>query len=172
MKLAYISVKYDYWSTNINILNFIYIFYAHEEFFGGILKSHRPSVRPSVRPSFFCVRAISLYCMNAFPYNLVEVFGISRRRVARKNHAPVSKVKVTQAVSVFICLLSCPGCNTLMYLYKDFKIIWHKCLAYQDVVSRESTTPYLKGQGHTFSLVVDNATIHVQSVILLCMEVF
>ena len=30
--------------------------------------------------------------------------------------------------------------------------------------------PYLKGQGRTFSLIIDNTTIHVQSVILLCME--
>ena len=30
--------------------------------------------------------------------------------------------------------------------------------------------PYLKGEDHTFSLIVDNATIHIQSLILLCME--
>ena len=32
--------------------------------------------------------------------------------------------------------------------------------------------PYLKGQGHTFSLIIDCVTIHFQSVILLCMEGF
>ena len=31
---------------------------------------------------------------------------------------------------------------------------------------------YLKGQCHTLSLIVDNATIHVQTVILSCMEGF
>ena len=41
-----------------------------------------PSVYLSVRPSFF-VRAITLYCMNRFPYNLAEVFGITGRCVAQ-----------------------------------------------------------------------------------------
>ena len=60
--------------------------------FGGILKSHHPSVRSS------CVQAITLYCMNGFPYNLTEVFGISRQSVSQKNHALNTKVKVTNAV--------------------------------------------------------------------------
>ena len=34
---------------------------------------------------------------------------------APKNHAPISKVKVTLVVSVFICMLSCLGCNPLMH---------------------------------------------------------
>ena len=75
-------------------------FYAPEAFFGAysnrtVHLSVRPSARLCVR---IRVRAITLYCMNGFPYNLAEVFGISRRCVMRKNHAPISKVKVTQAV--------------------------------------------------------------------------
>ena len=36
--------------------------------------------------------------MDGFPYNLAQVFSITRRCVVRKNHAPILKVKVTQAV--------------------------------------------------------------------------
>ena len=51
-------------------------------------------VRLSVR---LCVRVfcVTLYCMNGFPYNLAEVFGISWRSDRRKNHTPL---KVTHAV--------------------------------------------------------------------------
>ena len=77
-----------------------------------ILKSHCPSVPPSV---CLTVRAITLYCMNGFPYNLAEVFGISRRCVTRKNHVPISKVKVTLSFSMLICMFLCPGCNFLMH---------------------------------------------------------
>ena len=42
---------------------------------GGILKLYRPSFRLCVR--VFCFRAITLYFMNEFPYNLAEVFDTS-----------------------------------------------------------------------------------------------
>ena len=67
-------------------------------------------------------------CMEGFKNNLAQVFVISRRHVARENNAPISKVKVTLAVSVFISL-------------KDFNIIGHKCLAYLDDMSLERTMP-------------------------------
>ena len=62
-----------------------------------------------------CVQSVILLCMEGFWNSLAQVFGISRQHVTRKNHAPISKVKVTLAVSVFACMLSFPGCNSLMY---------------------------------------------------------
>ena len=88
-------------------------FYAPEESLGAYKNfTVRSSVRLCVR---IHVRAITVYCMNGFSYNLAEVFDMSRWCVTQKNHMHISKVKVTLAVSVFICMLSCPGCNFLMH---------------------------------------------------------
>ena len=56
--------------------------------------------------------------IEGFSNNMAQVLSISRRCVARMNYTPMSKVKVTLvtlAVSVFMCMLSCPGCNFLMH---------------------------------------------------------
>ena len=42
---------------------------------------------------------------------------------------PIWKVKVACAVSLFMCILSCPDCTSLMY---GGILIWHKGLACQD----------------------------------------
>ena len=44
------------------------------------------------------------------------MFAISRWCVMKMNHNPISKVKI----SVFICMLSCPGCSYLMHK----RILW------------------------------------------------
>ena len=71
--------------------------------------------------------------------DLTEVFDISKN--------PISEVKVTQ--------LKCKNATIrvlfiILYAWKDFKIIWHKCLENIKMSCHaKEQRPYLKGQSHT-----------------------
>ena len=98
----------------------LFIQSLYTEFPGFLFLRKIPSL---IRTSIwvFCVQAITLYCMNGFPYNLAEVSFI-----LIVDNAAIQPV-------IFLSSLY------FSYAWKDNKIIWHKCLPYQDDVSRERT---------------------------------
>ena len=105
-----------------------FLFMRPKEYFGGILKLHRPSVCPSVCASKFHVRAITLYCINGFPYNFAEVFG--RTYLKGQVHTGVLNVKTQPFV---------PG---LILLCMEFKNnLAHVCHIKTKTVTRDRTTP-------------------------------
>ena len=131
-------------------------------------KSNLPSVSLSVSPSvpLFCVRAITLYCMKGFPSNLAEVFGISRRCVKRTT--PLSQR--TRSHRQFGCKNTFVSGLLFPYAWKDFKVIWHKCLAYQDNMLRKRNTPISQRSRAHMQFKCTNATIRVRAVVSLCIE--
>ena len=84
--------------------------------------------------------------------------------VPREGTTPLSQR--SRSYLQFLCLYACFRVRALIsFALNDFKIIWHKCLAYQDDVSCERTTPlFQRSRSHRQSK-YKHPTIHVRSVI-------
>ena len=99
---------------------------------------------------------------------LAKVSGISSQRVARKNHAPITKAKVTLAV--FQCLFACFRVQTIVP--SCIKGFWNRMAQVFSIsrwrVTRKNYVTISKVRSH-FSLIVDMLTLTIRffAVILL-----
>ena len=93
----------------------------------------------------------------------------SDNAIIRHFYAPQREAYSFRTVCQSAFFLSSPY---LYYPWMDFQITWQKCLAYQDDVSRERTTPLSQRLRSHRQFKCKNVTIRVRSVILLCMDGF
>ena len=117
----------------------------------------------------FRVHAVISLCIDGFFKNMAQVFSISRQCVAWKNHAPITNVKSHRQFKWKNATIPVRSL-ILLHTWKNFKIIWHKCLPYQDNVARERTTSQ-RSMSH-FHFQCWYACFRVQAVISLCKEWF
>ena len=102
---------------------------------------------------------------------MAQMLSISRQCVAVIEPCPYLKGQ-GHTCSFSVCMLAFMSWLKFLYAWKDFEIKWHKCLAYQDDVSRDRTMPLPQTSRSHLQFQCLYACFRVRPVISLCIEGF